>query len=261
MRIIPIPFFTDNYAYAIYKLSSPTLTLVDPADFSKVSTFLSNSPAFPRSLAYIFSTHKHADHSGDNAQISRAYPGVQILGGSEIPAVTTVLTDGAEVELETGLKVRALHTPCHTRGHMMYYFTDLEAPADEVSRAVFTGDTVFIGGCGKFFEGDAREMWEAMLKLQTLPSDTKLYCGHEYAVSCLEWASQVERTNDALKDKLKWARQQVEEGKPTVPSSIAEEQATNVFMRSAHLAGLLGVEDAVAAMSRLREMKNQGVTL
>jgi len=144
---------------------------------------------------------------------------------------------------------------------MLYYFTDPEASADETSKAVFTGDTIFIGGCGRFFEGNATEMWTAMQKLKTLPAETLLYCGHEYAIQNLEWGSQVERSNEALQAKLAWARQQISEGKFSVPSSIAEEQAHNVFMRSDLLTGLLGVDDAVAAMNKLREMKNSGQTL
>jgi hydroxyacylglutathione hydrolase len=261
MHVIAIPFFSDNYAYAVFKPSTQTLVLVDPADWPAVSSFLAAHPDLNRRLTHVFSTHKHHDHSGHNDQIALAHPDVKIVGEAEIPAANTILTDGAELVLEGGIEVRALHTPCHTRGHMLYYFHDSEASAGEVSDAVFTGDTVFVGGCGRFFEGNAAEMWEAMQKLQTLPSETKLYCGHEYTVANLEWASQIERSNEALHAKLAWARLQVAEGKPTVPSSIAEEQSTNVFMRAAALASLLGEADAIATMNRLREMKNSGATL
>lgn len=261
MRIITIPFFADNFAYAVFKQSTQTFALVDPADWPAVSAFTASHPDLHRSLTHVFSTHKHHDHSGHNDRIAAELPDVKIVGEAEIPSANTVLSDGAELVLDGGIHVRALHTPCHTRGHMLYYFTDPDAPEGEISKAVFTGDTVFVGGCGRFFEGNAAEMWEAMRKLQTLPGDTLLYCGHEYAIQNLEWGTQIDRSNVALQAKLDWVRQQISEGKHSVPSTIAEERAHNVFMRSDLLTSELGVTDPVSAMNRLREMKNAGATL
>jgi len=125
---------------------------------------------------------------------------------------------------------------------------------------VFTGDTLFIAGCGRFFEGSATDMYRALVEvLGTLPPSTRVYCGHEYTVKNLKFAATVEPNNNAVAEKLAWAKAQTGKGQPTVPSTIAEEFTFNPFMRvressvQAH-AGKAG--DAIATMAAIRSMKD-----
>ncbi|CAG9320549.1 unnamed protein product [Blepharisma stoltei] len=263
MRIIPIKLFEDNYSYAVFVEGHNSYALVDPADLAGVKAFISGNPQLSSmNFTHVFTTHKHADHCGNNEQIAAEFPHVKIVGGASdgIPACNYSVQDQDVIVLDNGLRITALHTPCHTRGHILYYFEDYSSN-DGTNRAVFTGDTIFIGGCGRFFEGNAEEMHAAMEKAKTLPTDTKVYCGHEYTESNLKWSAKVEHQNQAIQSKLEWAVAQRERGQPTVPSTIGEEMEINVFMRAQLLTGLLGVSDAVAAMARLREMKNSGQTL
>jgi len=261
MRVVPIKLFDDNYSYAVYTPTSSYLVLVDPADYASVKSAIAANPELASlEVTHVFSTHKHWDHSGNNEEIAKELPQVKIVGGSEdnIPACNTPLTDGQQLELENGLKVTALHTPCHTRGHMLYYFED--SSGNDIDKAVFTGDTIFVGGCGKFFEGDAEQMLAAMEKAKTLPPDTKLFCGHEYTEANFRWATQVDSENIPMKQKYEKVVEMRQQGKPTVPSSVQEEMETNIFMRAPLLTGLLGVGNPVEAMHALREMKNSGKT-
>jgi hydroxyacylglutathione hydrolase len=115
--------------------------------------------------------------------------------------------------------------PAHTSGHVAYHF-----PSE---RAVFTGDTLFAGGCGRLFEGDAAQMMRSLAKLAALPDETRVYCGHEYTEKNLRFAAMLEPGNGALREKLAAVQALRRRGEPTVPSTIAEEKATNPFLRTA----------------------------
>lgn len=124
------------------------------------------------------------------------------------------------------MKVTCLHTPCHTKGHICYYVES------ENETAVFTGDTMFSGGCGHFFEGTPDQMYRALIEIiGTLPDKTKVFVGHEYTVNNLKYAAHVEPNNKKIAEKLSWAQKIRNENKFTVPSTIAEEKLINPFMR------------------------------
>lgn len=125
---------------------------------------------------------------------------------------------------------------------------------------MFTGDTLFIAGCGRFFEGSASDMYRALVEiLGALPPSTRVYCGHEYTVKNLKFAATVEPNNSAVAEKLAWAKAQTSKRQPTVPSTIAEEHTFNPFMRvretsvQSH-AGKVG--DAIATMATIRSRKD-----
>jgi hydroxyacylglutathione hydrolase len=156
-----------------------------------------------------------------------------------------------------GLRGRVILIPAHTSGHVAYHF-----PADG---AVFTGDTLFAGGCGRLFEGDAAQMMGSLGRLVALPDDTRVYCGHEYTEKNLRFAAMLEPSNRALAEKLASVQALRRAGRPTVPSTIAEEKATNPFLRteSAELAASVrqrvpGVPpgDRVALFAALRALKD-----
>jgi len=170
-----LPCFNDNYCWLITNKAHNTTILVDPAEPSSVL------PHIPKDLELCGSltTHHHNDHAGGNVEIAGAFPGLSIIGGSQeggkIPCASRLVDHGEVFELG-GITITALHTPCHTRGHICYYI-----PAEEDSSPIlFTGDTLFSGGCGRFFEGDSATMLSSFDRIMALPPSTQIFCGHEY---------------------------------------------------------------------------------
>ncbi|CAM9550848.1 unnamed protein product [Ectocarpus fasciculatus] len=207
--------------------------------------------------------------------MKKMIPGLEVVSSAYeegVPAMTLALKDREEYTLGS-LTVRALHTPCHTRGHVLFFVTSPGAAAGAgeegggaAAPLVFSGDTLFVGGCGRFFEGDASQMSNALQGVAaSLPGETRVFCGHEYTVSNLQFAKSVEPENSAVLDKLDWSRRVLAKGGYTVPSTasalgglISQELNHNPFMRVDETAvrEATGSGDGVAAMKRLREMKN-----
>jgi len=181
-----------------------------------------------------------------------------ILGGEldNCAACNHPVTDGSEILLANGnMRIKCIHTPCHTKGSICYLVTFNGSTESHV----FTGDTLFVAGCGRFFEGDANDMQKALAKLTELPKHTKVWCGHEYTVKNLLFAQTIEPENQHVIQKLRWAEQQIKEKNHTVPSTIAEEELTNPFVR----ANLQDVQTkvkcagSIEALAALRAMKNK----
>ncbi|KAJ3397031.1 hypothetical protein HDU92_001044 [Lobulomyces angularis] len=198
-------------------------------------------------LVSILTTHHHQDHSGGNKTIFRKYPNISIFGGDDrIPALNIRVSHNDVVKVGN-LSLRCLHTPCHTEGHICYYIEG------EEEKAVFTGDTLFSGGCGRFFEGGengGEKMYQNLIeKLGKLPLETKVYFGHEYTKSNLLFAKSIEVDNVDIKKKLEFC----ESNQCTVPSSIEEEYKINPFMRVNKLKAKFNSEDPVFIMDKLRE--------
>jgi len=164
------------------------------------------------------------------------------------------------VSLQLGsLTITVLLTPCHTRGHCVFL---VEGPSLGCAKALFTGDTLFQGGCGRFFEGDGAHMYTILYHvLRPLPEDTEVFSGHEYTVNNLRFAQSVEPSNDFVKKKLEWARLKRNNQEPTIPSSIAEERTYNPFLRVSQpeVKRIIGMDNAsdIQVMSKLRKMKNE----
>ena len=168
----------------------------------------------------VMSTHKHNDHTAGNLEMKQIFPNIQILGGADdnVPGATDGLVNGQELVLHD-IKIRCYHTPCHTRGHMLFLFEPAEGAVEgqehvteklaegyqvstSVNRCVFTGDTIFAGGCGRFFEGEPHEMVHAMsIARDVLPPDTKMFCGHEYTVDNLTFCATADPENPAIQAK------------------------------------------------------------
>ncbi|KAK4797951.1 hypothetical protein SAY86_030277 [Trapa natans] len=143
----------------------------------------------------------------------------------------------------------------HTKGHISYYVTTVEGN----NPAVFTGDTLFIAGCGKFFEGTAEQMYQSLcVTLGSLPKPTKVYCGHEYTVKNLQFALTVEPDNAKIQQKLSWAQNQQQKGHPTIPSTMEEELQTNPFMRAdlPEVQERVGCNSPVEALRTIRQQKD-----
>ncbi|KAJ3574565.1 hypothetical protein NP233_g1677 [Leucocoprinus birnbaumii] len=224
MKVIPVPVRQDNYAYLLVDDASKTAAAVDPWDVDKVSAAAEHHGV---SVVAAITTHHHHDHSGGNPAFAGQYPNAPIYGGSEkVQAVTKIVKDKDEFKIGENINVRCLATPCHTQDSICYYVTD---PTDTSHPGgVFTGDTLFIGGCGRFFEGTADEMNKSLKYIGSLPDKTIVYNGHEYTASNLAFGKFIE-PNSAGIARLS---QIVEKNDVTTgKTTIGDEKEWNVFMR------------------------------
>ncbi len=220
MKVLPIPQLMDNYAYLVIDDATHQAGIVDCAEAEPVLQAVEREQV---KLTAVLPTHHHYDHVGGNRDLLAAQPQLAVYGVDErIPGLTQRVADGDGVQLGS-LTARVIFIPAHTTGHIAYYF-----PRE---KAVFTGDTLFAGGCGRLFEGDAAMMIRSLSKLSVLPDDTSVYFGHEYTEKNLRFALTLEPDNAALQEKYAWAVAQRRAGRPTTPTSIATEKATNPFLR------------------------------
>ncbi|WCJ20117.1 Hydroxyacylglutathione hydrolase cytoplasmic [Euphorbia peplus] len=254
MKIYEIPCLEDNYAYLIVDEASKEAAVVDPVEPDKILEALNQHGG---DLKLVLTTHHHWDHAGGNQKMKELFPGIQVCGGSldNVQACTHNLHNGDKLTLGSHLTILALHTPCHTNGHISYYVTSHHAQ----NPAVFTGDTLFVAGCGKFFEGTAQQMYQSLCQtLASLPKPTQVYCGHEYTVKNLQFALTVEPDNVKTQQKLSWAQKQRQAGLPTIPSTIEEELETNPFMRAdlPELQARVGCDSPVEALRKTRQLKD-----
>ena len=222
MNIAPIPAFTDNYIWMIQSENNNQVFVVDPGDAMVVEHTLK---ANKLELAGILVTHHHHDHTGGIKQLiqNRNIP-VYSPENKAISFVTQPVKEGDRVNI-LGTSFEVLTTPGHTLDHIVYFTSELKIPA------LFCGDTLFAGGCGRLFEGSAEQMHESLTKLGLLPKKTRVYCAHEYTLANLNFALAVEPHNQKLHQQISRCSDLRQQNLPTLPSSIGVELNTNPFMR------------------------------
>jgi hydroxyacylglutathione hydrolase len=251
LEIVQIPVLSDNYVYVLNDVEFGSAAVVDPAEAGPVFEVLDRKGW---RLDFILNTHHHGDHVGGNLELKQA-TGCRILGAAadatRIPGIDRGLADGDEVVLG-GNRARIIEVVGHTSGHIAYWFADQDA--------LFCGDTLFSLGCGRLFEGTAEQMWASLEAIRQLPSATRIYCAHEYTQANGRFARSVEPANPVLQQRLAEVDQLRAESRPTVPSTLDQELATNPFLRpeSAAIRKHLGMPDAKSwqVFARLREMKD-----
>jgi hydroxyacylglutathione hydrolase len=252
MEITPIRALRDNYIWVLHHHRHAVV--VDPGEARPVLAWLAQAGI---DLLAILCTHHHGDHVDGNAELVAHHPSVSVYGPAceRIPMLTKGLVDNDVVALpELDLNLRVLAVPGHTAGHLAYYGSGL----------LFCGDTLFACGCGRIFEGSAEQMYASLLRLAALPSDTRVYCAHEYTLANIRFAKEVEPGNDLLNAWEVEARAQVAQGLPTIPTSLGREKAANPFlrchepgvMRSAQRHAGLDALNAVQAFALIRQWKN-----
>jgi hydroxyacylglutathione hydrolase len=223
MKIIPIPVLADNYAYLLIDEATKQAGVVDPSEAGPVAEAVKREGV---KLSAIINTHHHWDHVGGNEELVREFAGLKVYGHKRdhdrTPCITNLVDEGDTMQIG-GLTASFLFIPCHTSGHVALHFPH--------EKAVFTGDTLFIAGCGRLFEGTAADMHNNMVKLMSLPDDTRVYCGHEYTVKNLQFALTLEPNNAKVQAKLQWAQDMRAKKAPTIPSTVAEEKDINPFVR------------------------------
>lgn len=250
-EIVGLPAFADNYIWLLRK--GARVAVVDPGDAAPVMKAITERGC---TLAAILVTHHHADHVGGVAELLAWQPAPVFGPAAEaIPLVDRPLAHGDRVSLpELGLDFDVLDVGGHTLGHIAY----------SGSNAVFSGDTLFAGGCGRIFEGTPEQMWGSLVRLAALPQETKVYCAHEYTTSNLRFAVAVEPENDVLRRRMAEVDRLRAAGRSTVPTTIGLELQTNPFLRVREPAVISAAEDFrgyplqgdVEIFAALREWKN-----
>lgn len=232
MQIVPIANLKDNYAYLVIDEATRRAAIVDPGEPEPIEAALRRENV---TLAAVWATHHHRDHVGGVEALCASRPGIAVLAGEhdapKIPNVTQILGDGDLFALD-GLRGYAIHNPGHTLGAITFVVDD---------RAAFTGDTLFGGGCGRLFEGDAAMMHGSLMRLAALSAATAVYFGHEYTAANLRFASAVEPDNRAIGVRAGALPQ------PSTPSTIALERATNPFLRASEPAVIQAARSRGAA--------------
>ena len=216
MQVEPILAFEDNYIWALRHAGQ--VALVDPGEAAPVRRFLERTGD---RLAAILVTHRHGDHIGGIAELVAQHP-TPVYGPAREAAevVTHPLRDGGRVTV-LGVDFEVLEVPGHTLGHIAFYRPGM----------LFCGDTLFGAGCGRVFEGTLPQMQASLARLAALPPDTQVYCAHEYTQSCLRFAKTVEPGNADIDARIAKVAALRTAGMPSVPSTLAEEFATNPFLR------------------------------
>ena len=248
-----IPALQDNYIVVLH--DGRQAAVVDPADAEPVTRWLDSQGL---ALVAVLQTHHHSDHIGGTPPLLRRWPEAAVVAAAadrqRIPFQTHGVVDGARFTL-LGRPVTVLAVPGHTRAHVAYHLPALAAPAALPTESaaperprwdglafrvpiapgwgeLFCGDTLFLAGCGRLFEGTPAQMHASLQRLAALPAQTRVWCAHEYTLTNLRWALRQRPAQANLQERLEAVRQRREAGLPSLPGSLLEERATTLFLRA-----------------------------
>lgn len=220
MKIIAIPALSDNYIWAL--IEGDKAIIVDPGDASPVVDYLHDHNL---TLTHILLTHHHSDHVGGVAALCRAYDDVIVYGpdNANIKGITHPVSDGATftVTLQQSHGFEVIAVPGHTLDHIAYL----------TGSQLFCGDTLFSLGCGRLFEGTPEQMYNSLSRIAALPAATQVYCAHEYTTSNIAFTQAVCPDTPQLEQFKQQVSQWREQQQPSLPSTLAREQAFNPFLR------------------------------
>ena len=250
MKIEIIKCLSDNYSYLIFEEETKTVSIVDPSEFISCDKVIQKY----KKLDYILNTHHHADHVDGNIELKKKYNS-KIMGyygdKDRIPGIDILLEDNQNQKIGN-LVFKTIFIPGHTKGHIAFHFKD--------KKIIFTGDTLFSLGCGRVFEGTHVDMLNSLNKLKILPHETKVYCGHEYTKSNLNFCLKYDPNNSSLKEKSIEVNSKIKSNLPTIPTTIGEELKTNIFFRlnDSDIKKVLNLKDSSnqEVFSKLRDLKD-----
>ena len=251
MDIDIISCLSDKYSYFIKDDQTNIVAIIDPSEFDRCDKKIVQKY---KKLDFILNTHHHFDHVEGNEELKKKY-NAKILGfendKNRIPGIDKPLKDNQEFKIGN-LNFKTIFVPGHTSGHIAFYL--------EKEKVVFTGDTLFSLGCGRVFEGTCQQMLNSLNKIKNLPEDTKIYCGHEYTKSNLGFCLKFNPNNKYLKDKERVIEEKINDGKPTIPSTIKDETQMNIFLRydDSDVKDALNLQNAsdLEIFTKLRDLKD-----
>ncbi len=254
----PLPAFNDNYIWMLTKDDYPGMVIVDPGDADVV---LKAIDQYQRPLTAILITHHHPDHTGGVETLIKHF-NIPVYGPHNSPftGITHPLKSDDEISL-LGDTLKVKEVPGHTLDHITYFN---DSVSDSTKPQLFSGDTLFLAGCGRLFEGTAEQMLKAMNYFKQLPEETEVYCTHEYSLANLAFAKAVEPDNEAIDRSILHCQELRDKGEPTLPSNLGTEVQINPFMRSdqksvqeaAQSYASAYIENELAAFTTIREWKN-----
>jgi len=252
LEIVTVPCLADNYAFLIHSTETGETAVVDVPEVAPIEAALTGRGW---SLSHILVTHHHWDHV-QGVDPLRAATGAKVIGArndaSRLPKLDLAVAEGETFQF-AGHEVRVFDVSGHTVGHIAFYIPD--------ANAVFTADSLMALGCGRLFEGTPDQMWASLSKLAALPGETIVCSGHEYTTANAKFALTIEPGNAALVARATAIARSREKGLPTVPSTLAEELATNPFLRAglSELKAAINMPDAsdVAVFAEIRGRKDR----
>tara|TARA_Y100000746_G_scaffold197991_1_gene180979 strand:- start:303 stop:1019 length:717 start_codon:yes stop_codon:yes gene_type:complete len=236
MLVETIRCLEDNFSYILID-QNKNACVIDPSESEPIINFVEKNNI---KIKYILNTHHHYDHIGGNKEIKKKYNAKIVAYKNDlhrIPDVDISLKNN-QIWTAENFKSKIIHIPGHTNGHICFFF--------ENEKIAFTGDTLFSLGCGRIFEGTYEEMFISLKKLKELPKETKIYCGHEYTLKNSEFCLKYDKNNKRLQNKINEIKNKVNNNIPTVPSTIDDEIACNIFLRAKTL----------GEFSKLRDLKD-----
>lgn len=226
LEITAIPVLQDNYVFALQR--GARAVLVDPAVAPPLIRWLEQRGL---ELEAVLQTHHHSDHIGGTPELLHRWPAAEVVASGadreRIPFQTRSVAGGDRLTLlERSIEV--LEVPGHTRSHLAFFLPAIGAEGPEL----FCGDTLFAGGCGRLFEGTPQQMLTSLQNLAALPEATRVWCAHEYTEANLRWAAALEPGDGPIQSRLAAVQQSRARGLATIPSTVALERATNLFLRA-----------------------------
>ena len=246
-----IPCLSDNYAYIIRDEQTNKNILVDAPEHAPIERYLDDKDM---NLDFILITHHHSDHIDGINHLKLKYS-PKVIGAKRdrhrLPQLDIEVEEGKQLTI--GSKTFDIYdVDGHTVGHIAYSLLE--------DKALFTGDSLMVMGCGRLFEGSPEDMWKSLEKLKQLPEDFMIYSGHEYTKSNIEFAVTVDPQNDKLKARKAKELDQLQKGLPTVPSTLREELDTNPFLRESEISIVDQLDmadlDPISRFAKIRALKD-----
>ncbi len=251
LEIFTINALSDNYVYLLRNKEKKITSVIDPGEAEPVIEIL-NSKNWH--LDEIINTHHHHDHIGGNNKLLDVYKSKLIAPSydrNHISNVDIFVSDNETLNI-AGVSTKVIHTPGHTLGHVCFYMPE--------EKCLFSGDTLFYLGCGRVFEGTMDQMWSSLVKLKSLPDDTNVYCGHEYTLSNMRFANDIDQNNQFLNTISFEIKRKRDKGLPTIPFNLGSEKKVNPFLRADEedFTNSLGLktEDAAEIFGEIRLKKD-----
>ena len=219
LSVEPIKAYSDNYIWLIS--TNEGSIVVDPGESSEILNLIDSNKI---NLKGVLITHHHYDHTNGLVDLTNKIDLAVFGPKNNINGINNIVGESAKFSL-IGIDFEVIEIPGHTLDHLAFYSFNHGNPI------LFCGDTLFAGGCGRVFEGTFKQMFKSLKKISKYPKETKVFCGHEYTLSNLKFALEVDKDNELLKNEFIDVEKLVSLGKPSLPTNLEKEFKLNPFLR------------------------------